>query len=297
MLPQRPGCRPSRLASLVPQGDGNICSFSRCVRIRALLTTKKNQAGPDLRQMQQSRWLLRVSDRSGKARSPDGAPAKSGDEDSPSFRCPGFPGACHRAGHFGPGPLVSSGLQKVKEAERRQTRSPTSAPRSGRGARPAGRAACRRSTAALGAASQRRTSAPDALPGTRLPADIGRRPLSQPSDRLAGRSLCRPGVSPKPPGSEGDEPSPAGTASRCVSRCRRPTSFESARRGALWSSRRRSQRVCICAGGSGCFVRRCFSERARGEHDSLAVEHREPRQADGGDVKEIVTFPLTSVSN
>jgi hypothetical protein len=35
--------------------------------------------------------------------------------------------------------------------------------------------------------------------------------LSQSSDKVADRSLCRPGVFPKPPGSKGDEPSPAGT--------------------------------------------------------------------------------------
>jgi hypothetical protein len=36
--------------------------------------------------------------------------------------------------------------------------------------------------------------------------------LSQSSDQVADRSSCRPGVFPKPPGSEGDKPSPAGTA-------------------------------------------------------------------------------------
>ena len=36
--------------------------------------------------------------------------------------------------------------------------------------------------------------------------------LSQSSDQIADRSSCRPGVFPKPPGSGGDEPSPAGTA-------------------------------------------------------------------------------------
>jgi hypothetical protein len=36
--------------------------------------------------------------------------------------------------------------------------------------------------------------------------------LSQSSDQVAGRSSCRPGVFPKPPGSGGDEPPPAGTA-------------------------------------------------------------------------------------
>ena len=39
---------------------------------------------------------------------------------------PGFHGACHRAGHFGPDPLVPSGLQtrsERREAERRQTQS------------------------------------------------------------------------------------------------------------------------------------------------------------------------------
>ncbi len=36
--------------------------------------------------------------------------------------------------------------------------------------------------------------------------------LSQSSDQVADRSSCRPGVFPKPPGSGGDEPPPAGTA-------------------------------------------------------------------------------------
>ena len=48
-------------------------------------------------------------------------------ERSRSFKAdPGFHGACHRAGHFGPDPLVPSGLRrkkrkKEKEAERRKT--------------------------------------------------------------------------------------------------------------------------------------------------------------------------------
>jgi hypothetical protein len=33
---------------------------------------------------------------------------------------PGFRGACHRAGRFGPDPLVQSGLRKKKEAERQK---------------------------------------------------------------------------------------------------------------------------------------------------------------------------------
>ena len=36
----------------------------------------------------------------------------------------------------------------------------------------------------------------NALPGTRLPAGVTRRPLSQSSDKVADRSSCRPGVFP-----------------------------------------------------------------------------------------------------
>src|SRR5208282_6848932 len=36
----------------------------------------------------------------------------------------------------------------------------------------------------------------NALPGTRLPAGVSRRPLSQSSDKVADRSSCRPGVFP-----------------------------------------------------------------------------------------------------
>jgi hypothetical protein len=110
------------------------------------------------------------------------------------------------------GPVGSSGLQihpatrlQRREAERRQTRisnlrTPTfilaASGRTEEGARRASTqtsvrksahtkstrcAACRRSTAALAAASQRRSSAPDALPGTRSF-------LSQSSELLADRS-------------------------------------------------------------------------------------------------------------
>jgi hypothetical protein len=58
----------------------------------------------------------------------------------------------------------------------------------------------------------------NALPGTRLSAGVIRRPLSQSSDQVADRSSCRPGVFPKPPGSGGDEPPPAGTALAPASR-------------------------------------------------------------------------------
>jgi len=51
-----------------------------------------------------------------------------------------------------------------------------------------GARAYRRSTAALGAANQRRHSAPDALPGTWLRRRLLRRRLSQSSDPIADRS-------------------------------------------------------------------------------------------------------------
>ena len=40
------------------------------------------------------------------------------------------------------------------------------------------------------------TQLQNALPGTRLPAGVTRRPLSQSSDKVADRSSCRPGVFP-----------------------------------------------------------------------------------------------------
>jgi hypothetical protein len=65
----------------------------------------------------------------------------------------------------------------------------------------------------------------NALPGTwsertipmvrkivRFSTGVTRSFLSQSSDQVADRSSCRPGVFPKPPGSGGDEPPPAGTA-------------------------------------------------------------------------------------
>jgi hypothetical protein len=54
--------------------------------------------------------------------------AKSGNDIADFSTAPGFHGACHRAGHFGPDPLVQPGLQIFsirprlqKEAERRET--------------------------------------------------------------------------------------------------------------------------------------------------------------------------------
>jgi len=73
------------------------------------------------------------------------------------------------------------GYKEEKEAERRQTCIPTSASTdAARVQRDA--LACRRSTTALATANQRRSSAPDALPGTWLSAGVIRRPLSQSSD-------------------------------------------------------------------------------------------------------------------
>jgi hypothetical protein len=95
---------------------------------------------------------------------------------------PGFHGACHRAGHFGPDPLVHPGYKFIRlqrrEAERRQTRisnlrtPPSSSPlrggqRRGRGARPSERArlsAFHRATC-LGEPTPRLSSG-YALPGT-----------------------------------------------------------------------------------------------------------------------------------
>ena len=73
--------------------------------------------------------------------------------------------------------------------------------------------ACRRSTAALAAANQRRRSALERASWDA--ADIRPLPetgLSQSSELLADRSWCRPGVFPEPPENGSDEPPPAGTA-------------------------------------------------------------------------------------
>jgi hypothetical protein len=56
------------------------------------------------------------------------------------------------------------------------------------------------------------TQLQNALPGTRLPAGVIHRPLSQSSDKVADRSSCRPGVLPLAAREGGDEPLPAGTA-------------------------------------------------------------------------------------
>ena len=85
--------------------------------------------------------------------------------------------------------------EKQRIAERRQTRSPTAMPFGARRALKRQRAACRRSTAALAAASERHSS----TPATRF---LGRVrggcyppfPVSQSSDIVADRSSCRPGV-------------------------------------------------------------------------------------------------------
>ncbi len=122
-------------------------------------------------------------------------------------------------------PVFGSRSCVKKEAKRRQTRilpfrikrmrprpDLFSFPRL-RGEGREGALACRRSTAALAAANQRRRSASERASGDAasfrhyLKAD-----LSQSSDKVADRSSCRPGVFPKPPGSGGDEPPPAGTA-------------------------------------------------------------------------------------
>jgi hypothetical protein len=88
-----------------------------------------------------------------------------------------------------------------------------------------GALACRRSTAALAAANQRRRSAPARaswdLVGRTVPmvrktvrssTGVTRSFLSQSSELLADRSSCRPGVKPEPPEGKTDEVSPAGTA-------------------------------------------------------------------------------------
>ena len=92
----------------------------------------------------------------------------------PCFSPRGLRGACHRAGHFGPGPLAQPTLRKdeSKEAERRQTQCFMTRTQAACGAhqrksglrRPplAGALACRRSTTALAKGS---ISSPRLSPG------------------------------------------------------------------------------------------------------------------------------------
>ena len=132
-------------------------------------------------------------------RSPDGAKRNPGPAFEASSSFPGF-----AALHPGYKP------QTKKEAERRQTCSPTSAPY-GRGAHrrqvyavcanpsASGALACRRSAAALRGANQRPRSSPGALPETRL--RNGRYPLPPiPVQRLGRRPVLMPaGLCPEPP--------------------------------------------------------------------------------------------------
>ena len=117
-------------------------------------------------------------------------------------------------------------VYQKRRAKRRQTRNLPSASNGCGRALKRSALVCRRSTAALAAANQRRRSASeraswDAASLRRyLKAD-----LSQSSDKVADRSSCRPGVFPKPPGSGGDEPPPAGTALAPASRRHRLPSF------------------------------------------------------------------------
>jgi hypothetical protein len=114
-----------------------------------------------------------------------------------------------------------------RKAERRQTLC-NNLRASRRGTAPKGRLACRRSTTALAAATERHRSASAyALPGKRsertvpmvrktarlfrgryprLPVPVQRVPTRRPVFMPAGR------IVPKPPGSGGDKPPPAGTA-------------------------------------------------------------------------------------
>ena len=127
---------------------------------------------------------------------------------------PGFHGACHRAGHFGPDPLVQPGLQTKGKRNAGRRICFTGAASSGCGcALKRSALACRRSTTALAAATERHSSAPEraswdlakkrALAAPACPSPATK---SQTGHR-AGRAFSR-----KPPGSGGDEPPPAGTA-------------------------------------------------------------------------------------
>ena len=120
---------------------------------------------------------------------------------SSSQAAPGFHGACHRAGHFGPDPLVPSGPRKKGRRNAGRRVSPTSAPatfilpacgggqRRGRGARPAGRA--RLSAFHRGSCLGDPTpplSSGYALPGTQPRRVLPALRLSQSSELLADRS-------------------------------------------------------------------------------------------------------------
>ena len=84
--------------------------------------------------------------------------------------------------------------------------------------------ACRRSTAALAAANQRRRSAPERASWDAAFQALTESRLSQSSEQLADRSWCRPGVFPEPPGNGSDEPPPAGTALAPAAGVTRPPS-------------------------------------------------------------------------
>lgn len=136
-----------------------------------------------------------------------------------------------------PGPIPSGGRRRwyrhpsrsrpaheIRKAKRRQTRNHPSAstdaaarpdlsvpfPRAGRAGR--GALACRRSTAALAAANQRRRSAPERASWDAAVAGVSCiSPL--PVQRAPRRPVMVPaGRFPEPPGNGSDEPPPAGTA-------------------------------------------------------------------------------------
>ncbi len=141
---------------------------------------------------------------------------------------PGFHGACHRAGHFGPDPLVQPGLQTTnkKEAERRQAhvfRWSASAD--------AARALTRRARlTAFHRGTCGREPTPPLSSRTRFLGGGCRRALSAvpyPSPATKSQTGQRAGraFSRKPPGSGGDEPLPAGTALAPSTGVTRPTSF------------------------------------------------------------------------
>ena len=89
---------------------------------------------------------------------------------------------------------------------------PVSLPHRVRGGSARGALACRRSSAALAAANQRRRSAPARASWDAAAQALAESRLSQSSELLADRSWCRPGVFPEPLGDGSDEPPPAGTA-------------------------------------------------------------------------------------
>ena len=188
-------------------------------------------------------------------------------------------------GHERQGPSPRPMKKGRRSAERRMPSSVRTIPPGGEGAR-------KRSIADKPAQSARliclRDRSPLGAPLRRLPRRANARTQSRPRFtrntmrrrylRLESRLSEAPrasvfvprGTLPRPPGSGSDEPPPAGTASRSVSRRHRLTSLNDERDGAVMVIAAAKSNGLNCADESGPFAPRVFRQRARGALDSLA---------------------------